>query len=160
VLGPVPSDRGLRFDGVDDRVVTLPSASLSELGGVRVAVSGRLRAGGTRRTLVEGYLAFALQIEADGGLSGFVYAESQWRGVASPPGEIAAGRWFDAEFVYDGRDTFLLTLDGRVVAHRAQSAGSIGSPAWPFGLTIGAWPDGDRRCFAGELAAVRVSRLT
>jgi Concanavalin A-like lectin/glucanases superfamily len=164
VIGPTPC-RGrsgrrtaLAFDGIDDRVIALPSESLSSLGGVRALVSARLDSGGQRRTLVEGYLSFSLQVEADASVSGSIYVDENWPGVRSPAGTMLPGSWLDVEFVYDGRDTFLLRVDDVIVANRVRTSGRVDSVRWPFGLTVGAWPDGDRRMFEGAIDEVQVWR--
>lgn len=161
MFGPTPvagRRRGLAFDGVDDRVVVLPSASLSAMGAIRTLVSARLDVGGQRRTLVEGYLSFSLLVESDGSLAGFVYVENGWRGVQSTAGTILPGRWLDLELTYDGRDTFILRVGEDVVGSRVHVAGPVNGVQWPFGLNIGAWPDADRRMFKGAIKQVQVWR--
>src|SRR5947208_16358412 len=102
LVGGRRGDRSaLAFDGVDDRVVVLPSESLSTMGAVRTLVSARLDAGHQRRTLVEGYLSYSLLVDPDGSLAGFVYVEYGWHGVRSAPGTIVPERWLDLELAYD-----------------------------------------------------------
>ena len=115
---------------------------------------------GDRRTIVEGYLAFAFVVEPDGALGAGVYTGYQWDEVRTNAAVIPVRRWVEVEFIYDGRDTASLSLGGRPVAARYVPLGGVGSVEWPYGLNIGAWPDRDLRVFDGSIAEVRLWRLT
>lgn len=147
------------FDGRATRVVVFPSDSLDGLGAVRVRARILVEQLGDRRTIVEGYLAFAFGVEADGALAGSVLTGFRWDGVSTGPGAVPLGRWVDVGFVYDGRDTAVLTVDGAVVASRYVPLGTVGGVQWPYGLNIGAWPDGDLRVFHGKIAEVWLWKL-
>lgn len=144
------------FDGHSTRVVVFPTTSLEALGAVRVRARIFVERLGDRRTIVEGYLAFAFAVEADGALAGSVLTGFRWDGVTSAPGTVPVGRWVDVAFVYDGRDTTVLTVDGETVATRYLPLGRVGGVQWPYGLNIGAWPDGDLRVFHGKIGEVWV----
>jgi hypothetical protein len=156
----VMADRDLAtFDGRSTRVVVLPSNTLADLRGVRMRVRMRLDRLGDRRTIIEGYLAFAFVVDPDGALAGGVYTAYRWDEVRTPAAAVPLGRWVDVEFVYDGRDTASLSLDGTPVASRYVPLGTVGSVEWPYGLNVGAWPDRDLRVFDGSIAEVRLWRL-
>jgi Concanavalin A-like lectin/glucanases superfamily len=149
---------GLAFDGQRTRVAVPPSPTLAGLSGVRVSARLRVDELGERRTVIEGYLAFAVVVEEDGGLSGGVYTAERWDGAASAPGIVPLGRWVEVTFVYDGRDTAMLWLDGVAVGSRLLPMGPIGGVAWPYGVSIGAWPDQDLRMFRGVISRVELWR--
>lgn len=156
---PAPAggpDDATVFDGRSTRVVVFPSASLAGLGAVRARARIFVEQLGDRRTIVEGYLAFAFGVEADGALAGAVLTGFRWDGVTSDPGAVPVGRWVDVAFAYDGRDTTVLTVDGTIVASRCLPLGRVAGVQWPYGLNIGAWPDGDLRVFHGKIAEVWV----
>ncbi|MEU9888847.1 LamG-like jellyroll fold domain-containing protein [Sphaerisporangium sp. NPDC051011] len=150
---------GMPFDGFGTRVVVFPSPSLTDLGGLRARVRLYADALAERRTIVEGYLAFSFSIEPDGGLLGAVYAGLKWYVLSTPPGVVPQGQWVDVAFVYDGRDTMTLSVDGSLVALRQDNLGRVGAVEWPYGLNIGAWPDDDARVFSGWMAEIWLWRL-
>jgi hypothetical protein len=149
---------GLTFDGRRSRVAVPPSPSLTGLAGVRVSARLRVDELGERRTIVEGYLAFAVVVEGDGALNGGVYTAERWDGAASAPGVVPVGRWVDVTFLYDGRDTAMLWLDGVAVGSRLLPMGPMDGVAWPYGLSIGAWPDQDLRVLSGVIGRVELWR--
>lgn len=148
------------FDGNSTRVVVFPSASLSELGGVRVRATISVEELGDRRTIVEGYLAFSLSVEPDGALNGGVYTGMNWHVLVTPAGTVPLHRSLDVGFVYDGCDTSMLSIDGAVVATRYAPLGPVGGVEWPYGLNIGAFPDGNLRVFKGTIGEVWLWKLT
>jgi hypothetical protein len=147
------------FDGRSTRVVVFPSMTLTRLRGIRIRARVWLERLGDRRTIMEGYLAFAFVVDPDGALAAGVYTDSRWDEVRTPPGAVPLRRWVDVGFVYDGRDTAVLFLDGQVAASRYVPLGRVGSVEWPYGLNIGAWPDRDLRVFDGKIAEVWLWRL-
>jgi hypothetical protein len=147
------------FDGNSTRVVALPSTTLDDLRGVNVQARVRVDRLDERRTLVEGYVSFALVVDADGSMSGSVYTGERWEDVRTPPDTVPVGQWIDVGFIYDGVDTGHLTLDGTHVAARYAPLGSVRGVAWPYGLNVGAWPDRDVRMLVGSISEVRVWRL-
>ncbi len=152
-------DDATRFDGRSTRVVVLPSPSLDRLGAVRVRARILVEELGDRRTIVEGYLAFAFAVEADGALTAGVLSHFRWRTVTSPPGAVPLNQWVDVAFAYDGRDTALLTVGTTVVGTSYVPLGPVAGVQWPYGLNVGAWPDGDLRVFKGNIAEVWLWRL-
>ncbi len=151
-----PDDDATVFDGRSTRVVVFPSSSLAGLSAVRARARIFVERLGDRRTIVEGYLAFAFGVEPDGALAAAVLTGFRWDGVTTGPGAVPVGRWVDVGFVYDGRDTTVLTVDGEIVASRHLPLGRVGGVQWPYGLNVGAWPDGDLRVFHGRIAEVWV----
>jgi hypothetical protein len=152
--GDISEADGIRFDGRSTRVVVFPSISLADFGGLRARARVRVDELDDRRTIVEGYLAFSFSVERDGGLAGSVYTGTHWHEITTPPNVVPLRRWVDVGFVYDGRDTSMLCLDGRVVASRHAALGAVPGVQWPYGLNIGAWPDHDLRIFSGRIAEV------
>jgi hypothetical protein len=140
------------FDGQSTRLVVFPAPSLDALGAVRARARILVEELGDRRTIVEGYLAFAFGVEADGALAASVLTAHRWDGVRSAPGAVPLNRWIDVACTYDGRDTSLLTVDGAVVATRCLPLGRVAGVQWPYGLNVGAWPDGNLRVFKGRIA--------
>ena len=157
--GATADPDGMAFDGLSTRVVVFPSTSLATLGGVRARARVRADERGDRRTIMEGYLAFAFSVEPDGALAASIYAGTQWHEIRASPGTVPLGRWVDVAFVYDGRDTATLSLDGAVVASRHATLGRVGGVEWPYGLNVGAWPDQDLRVFSGRIAEVWLWRM-
>jgi hypothetical protein len=148
--------KALLLDGTTSRVIVRPSPSLRNLGAILVTAEILVDEQVHRRTLIEGFLAFSVVIEGDGSLSAFVYTGEQWFGVESQPGEIPLNKWVKAGFYYDGLSTFVLTLDGKMIAERELAVGSILSVEWPFGLNIGGWPDTDSRMFKGKIRELKL----
>jgi hypothetical protein len=156
----VPGDPdGIMFDGRSTRVVVFPSVSLASLGGIRARA--RIWAGnlGDRRTIMEGYLAFSFSAEPDGALAGSIYTGLEWHGIRTPPSTVPLQRWVDVAYVYDGRDSQVLLLDGQIVAAQHANLGSVGGIEWPYGLNVGAWPDDATRVFSGRMTEVWLWRL-
>ncbi|GLZ07201.1 hypothetical protein Acsp03_46670 [Actinomadura sp. NBRC 104412] len=152
--------QGLAFDGRTTRVVVFPALSLTALGGVRARARVWVDDLADRGTIMEGYLAFSFAVEPDGTLTGSVYTGLEWHLVTSPPATVPYRRWVDLAFVYDGRDHLALSVDGRTVAGRSAAVGRVGDVEWPYGLTIGAWPDLAARVFNGRMAEVWLWRAT
>lgn len=141
------------FDGHDTRVVVLPTVSLANLGGIRVKARLWLDELGDRRTIMEGYLAFCFAVEPDGALVGSTYADLRWQEIRTPPRAVPLHEWVEVTFGYDGRDTATLSV-GDTVTERHAPVGTVGGVQWPYGLTIGSWPDHDLRVFSGQIAQV------
>ncbi|MEX5712362.1 LamG-like jellyroll fold domain-containing protein [Parafrankia sp. FMc6] len=142
------------FDGVGDRIYVPPSPSLTRPGGIRVDLVVNLEAFEQRRTLIEGYLSFAFGVEEDGSLGASVYRNLEWAGVQSIPGLVPLNTWVHVSFVYTDDGVMTLTLDGTVVAERYWRMGRADGAGWPFGVSIGAWPDGDKRLWKGRMEEV------
>ena len=79
-------------------------------------------------------------------------------GIPSAPNAVPLRRWFEAVFVYDGVDTCTLHLDDEPCAAEFVPLGSVRGIAWPYGVSVGAWPDADKRVFAGRIEEVRLWR--
>jgi hypothetical protein len=158
VEGRTPRTLAMGFDGSRSRVVVLPSAALADLGGVRVTTWLWVDDVVGRHTIVEGYLAFALFIDADRSIGGTVYNGFDWGGVRSGPGVVPLRRWLRVAFGYDGVDTSTIHLDGALRAHEYSPLGSVLGVEWPYGLNVGAWPDGDRRVLHGRIEELKLWR--
>lgn len=153
------SPDGITFDGRSTRVVVFPSASLATLRGIRARARIYLHELGERRTIMEGYLAFSFSIEPDGALTGSIYTGFEWHAIMTPPSTVPLHRWVDVSYVYDGKDSAILSLDSRIVAAQNVNLGSVDDIEWPYGLNIGAWPDDSIRVFSGRMAEVWLWRL-
>ena len=158
VEGRSPGRSALAFDGVDDRIVVPPSPSLSDLGALRLTVGLCLEQLGGRRTVVEGSESFSFLFEPDGILEGAIYNGSRWESVRSKAELLELGRWVDVTYIYDGQNTSALYVGNERVALNLRPLGRIESMGWPFGLNIGAWPNGDKRVFKGRIDEVRLWR--
>lgn len=150
----------MTFNGRTDRVVVFPSETLSSLRGLRASATIRVDELAQRSTIIEGYLAFSLHVEADGTLAAGVYTGFDWAGLQSSPAAVRPGTWTDLAFLYDGRDTSALSVNGVIVASLYAPLGQVASVEWPYGLNVGAWPDADVRLFKGEIADVKLWRLS
>lgn len=150
---------GILFDGHSSRVVVFPSVSLTDLQGIRVRARVYVDELGDRRTIMEGYLAFSFSAEPDGALAGSILNGFEWHVIRTPPSTVPLRRWVNVSYTYDGRDSAVLALDGRVVVEEHVNLGSVGGIEWPYGLNIGAWPDDAARVFSGRMAEVWLWRL-
>jgi len=166
IEGPVPAagrshgSGSLAFDGVDDRIVVLPSPSLNDLSALRVSAWIWLEELGGRRTIVEGYGSFSLLVEPDGILEGTIYNGSRWEGVRSRPNLLPFSDWVNVTYVYDGARTSALYMNGERVGFNLRPLGRIEPVRWPFGLNIGAWPDQNRRVFKGRIEELKLWRIS
>ena len=163
--GDLPLSRGrgeqltaVVFDGAHSRVFVPPSPTLTRPGGVHASVLACVEELGQRRTLVEGYLSFALGVEADGSLGGSILGAHEWSGIRSRSGLIPLGQWIAVTFTYTSDGTMALSLDGELVAEGYRGLGEARGVSWPFGLNIGAWPDADQRVFKGRMEEVKLWR--
>ncbi|MFI0926462.1 LamG-like jellyroll fold domain-containing protein [Streptomyces sp. NPDC021012] len=146
------------FDGTTDRVFVPPSPTLTRSGGIRADLTVNLEEYVHRRTLIEGYLSFALGVEGDGALGASIYQNMEWGGIQSRPGLVPLGRWVHVTFVYTDDGAMALTMDGELVAEGYGGLGPAQGIHWPFGLNIGAWPDGDQRMWKGRIEEVMLWR--
>jgi len=158
VEGPTAHGPAMEFDGRRSRIAVLPSPTLDEIEGVRVTARIWIDTLMGRHTVLEAYLAFALFIEADGSVGATVYSGTDWGGLRSDPGVVPLRRWVDMEYSYDGIDTSEIHLDGALQAQEYSSFGPVRGVQWPYGVSVGAWPDADKRMFQGRMDAVRLWR--
>ncbi|WP_248294249.1 LamG domain-containing protein [Actinoplanes sp. TBRC 11911] len=158
VEGRLPGRSAMGFDGARSRVVVLPSEALTELGGVRVTTWLWVNEVTGRHTIAEGYLSFALFVDADRSIGGTVYNGFDWGGVRSAPGTVPLRQWLYLAFTYDGVDTSTIHLDNVLRAHEYSPFGSVLGVEWPYGLNVGAWPDADKRVFAGRIDELKLWR--
>jgi hypothetical protein len=149
---------GLHFNGRDTRVTVLPGPTLEDLRAMRVTTTLWVEEVGQRQNIIEGYLSFALFIEADASLHAIVYDGTWWRGITSRPGVVPPREWVTVTFTYDRQDTSVLYLNNVLVASYVGYLGDVASIQWPFGLQIGAWPDGDSYMLKGKIREVTVWR--
>ncbi len=146
------------FDGLSDRIFVPPSPSLTRPGGILADMDVYLEAFEYRRTLIEGYLSFAFGAEENGALSASVYRNREWTGLQSRPGLVPLARWIRVTFACTDEGRMTLALDGELVAERYCRMGMAQGLSWPFGLSIGAWPDGDKRMWKGRVGEVLLWR--
>ena len=146
------------FDGKRDRVFVPPSSTLAVPGSVRAELTVNLEELDMRRTLIEGYLSFALYVESTGAVGGAILRYDDWYGLRSDPGLVQPGRWILVELLYVADTHLSLSLDGIAVAAAVRPVGEANGVAWPFGLNIGAWPDADQRMLRGRIEEVRLWR--
>jgi hypothetical protein len=143
---------------VTDRILVTPSPTLTRSGDIRADLTVKLDALGHRRTLIEGYLSFAFGVEGNGALGASVYRALDWTGVQSRPGLVPLETWITVTFLYTEDGTMLLSMNGTTVAESYQELGKASGLGWPFGLNIGAWPDGDQRMWQGCIEEVMLWR--
>jgi Concanavalin A-like lectin/glucanases superfamily len=158
VPGSQPGTWALAFDGIDDRIVVVPSVSLRDIAALRVDALVWLDELGGRRTIVEGYGCFSLLVEPDGTLEGTIYNGSRWEGVRSPANGMPLGRWVQVSYIYDGTNTSVLCLNRQLLCVDNRALGRIDTLDWPFGLNVGAWPDRDGRMFKGRIEYLKIWR--
>ncbi|GGQ74726.1 hypothetical protein [Couchioplanes azureus] len=158
VAGRTPGAPAMGFDGRRSRIVVPPSPEFRRLGGIRVTSSVWVDRVRGRHTIVEGYLAFALFIDPDRSLGGTVYDGIDWGGVQSEPDAVPLGRWIRIVFTYDGIDTCTLSIDDRRCAAEYSPLGRVQGVEWPYGVNVGAWPDADKRVFAGRMQELALWR--
>jgi hypothetical protein len=140
-----------RFRTGADRILVAPSQELHASGGHLVHVSGRIGQLGERNVIVEGYLAYSLFVEADGTLSAGIFLCGRWLGVASRPGLVRAGQPFDITLLCSDDGLVQLVHDGTLLVRRRHSLGAPRGVSWPYGLSVGAWPDAGLRVFDGVI---------
>jgi hypothetical protein len=133
------------FTDPDSRINVAPSPTLMDLRAIRAIVRFRIATGqgrARRYNLMEGFVSFALYVEANRALTGtIVDAAGAWSGVSSRPGLVKTpARWHTAEFVHDGISRCALYLDGAEVARADGVQGPVRSVG-NLGVTIGHWPD-------------------
>jgi hypothetical protein len=158
VPGRTPQEQALHFNGIDDRVVVFPSETLQQLGALRVSAWIWLEKLDRRRTIVEGFLSFALSVDPDGSLRAGIYNGLKWQSLQSDPAIISLREWIRVTYIYDGVDTSMLYAGPKLVAQDDRYLGRVQGVAWPFGLSIGAWPDADKLVFQGKIAEVKLWR--
>jgi hypothetical protein len=138
-----PDFPGFSFDQQGSRISIQPSATLEDLGNVRAVVRFALEPSGTphRWDLAEGYLSFALFIDADFSLQGTILDQnSQWTGVATSANAVSTGVEHTAQVVCDGINSVQVLLDGNVVAESYDTVGQV-RPVGQLGVAVGHWPD-------------------
>lgn len=155
--GPTGAADAVAFDGRSDRIYVAPSPTLTAPGGVRAHVVVAVEELGHRRTLVEGYLSFAVFAEADGSIGGSVYRYGEWNGIHTRPALVTLGSWMEVSFTA-AYGLLLLTVDGQLEAEGYRWLGEGDGISWPFGLSIGAWPDAAQRVLKGRMAELRLWR--
>ena len=165
-----PAAGVVRFEGGADCVRVMRSPTLAAMRAVRTTVRFAVPpqpwgidpwysgAGPRRMNLIEGYLSFALVIDADRSLHGTILDRSgHWRGTQSPPDTVTFGSWHEATFVHDGFSACRIDLDGVTVAEAFDVLGPVSAPQNPYGIAIGHWPDpDDRYSFIGDIGDVKL----
>jgi hypothetical protein len=160
VEGREAGSRAMGFDGRSSRIVVPPAPELSRLGGLRISCRLTVDQVVGRHTIIEGYLAFALFIDADRSMAGTFYDGFEWGGVHTAAAAVPVGQWVDVDFLYDGVDTCTLRIDGELHAAEYNPFGDVPGVQWPYGISVGAWPDADKRVFDGRMEALAMWRST
>jgi hypothetical protein len=145
------------LNGGDDQL-EIPAAveSLQRFSGLRIEAAIRPTSLPHRLNLVEGWMAFALIIEANGTLAGTIYDGQTWVGVISTQ-TVPMNHWSRVQFDYDGISIGRLHLNGSVVGTRLDMPMGMRQPHQV--ITLGHWPRGDARyTFHGDLGHVRIDR--
>jgi hypothetical protein len=158
VEGRTLSEQAFYFNGANDRIVVIPSKSLSNLRALRATAWIWVEEFGQRRNIMEGFLSFAFSIDADARLLAGMYDGVKWHGIRSSPGVIPLQEWVEIKCIFDGIDTSLLYVNENLVAKMYNHTGELQGVQWPFGLSIGAWPDGDKYVFRGKIAEIKLWR--
>jgi len=158
VEGRRPSEQSFYFNGENDRIVVIPSKSLSNLRALRATAWIWVEEFGQRRNIMEGFLSFAFSIDANARLLAGVYDGVRWYGIHSAPGAVPIQEWVEIKCIFDGIDTSLLYVNESLVANMYNPTGKIQDVQWPFGFCIGAWPDGDKYVFKGKIAEIKLWR--
>jgi hypothetical protein len=156
--GRTSRELAMGFDGIRSRIVMLPSSWLADLGGIRVTSWLWVEDVAGRHTIIEGYLAFALFIDADCSIGGTFYNGFDWGGVRSLPGVVPLRQWLKLSFTYDGIDTSTIHINDVMCAHEYSPFGPVLGVEWPYGLNVGAWPDAEKRVFNGRIQELTLWR--
>ncbi len=146
------------FSGGDDQLeVPVRDDSLGRFAGLRVQALVRPDAIAHRYNIAEGWMSFALFIEADGRLMGTVNDGARWVGVGSGANRVSPGVWSRVSFEYDGVSIAKLTIDGATVGSRFDLSATLHQPQQV--IALGHWPRGDDRyTLRGALGHVRIER--
>lgn len=136
------------------RVYVAPSKELSVDGGSLIHVGARSDRLSERNVIIEGYLSFSIYVQAGGVLAAGVMVSGVWLELASPPGAITPGEPFEVALLHSDAGRLQLILNGSSVACRRHGLGRPRGISWPYGLTVGAWPDADLRRFYGAIEHV------
>ncbi len=110
-----------------------------------------------RLNIVEGWMSFALIIEADRRLIGSIYDGHNWVMVTSGSTLVPFNQWSSVSFPYDGVCIGRLMLNGTNVGSNINMPTGMRQPHQ--NITIGHWPSGDSRyTFTGHIGHVRIER--
>lgn len=146
----------LHFNGENSRISVHPSQSLSYLENLRIDAVIWLDELGRRRNIIEGFLAFAFMIEEDGRIEAKIYNGKRWEGVSTPAGSMPIQEWVQVTFIYDESDTGAIYLNNDLLAAEYRQLGKVNGVQWPFGISIGAWPDADSFVFQGKMEQIKL----
>ena len=156
--GRKAGELALSFNGMNSRVIVPPSKSLADLGSLRVDALVWLDDLDRRHNIMEGFLAFAFIIEENGKVEAKVYNGKRWDGVTTPPHTMPIKEWIEVTFIYDGLDTGAIYLNNVLAATKYWELGHVHGVEWPFGISIGAWPDADSFIFNGKMEQIKLWR--
>ncbi|MCB1489826.1 MAG: LamG domain-containing protein [Bauldia sp.] len=155
--GPTPFQGYVRLAGGNDQLeVPVGGDSLQRFAGLRIEARIRPTALPHRLNIVEGFMAFAFMVEANGHLSATIYDGQNWVAVdANQP--VPLNQWSSVVFEYDGVCIGRLHQDGTVVGTRLDMPIGMRQPQQV--ITIGHWPRADHRySFQGDVGHVRIDR--
>jgi hypothetical protein len=157
--GPLAGTAG--FNGSTSWVEVPRSASMDNLGQFqgRVVFKVDPAAPANRLNLVEGFVSFAIVINADRSVSfTIVDRNGQWRGCTSAPGLASAGAWHTVIAAHDGISEARIGLDAAVVARATDVLGPVRSVG-QLGVAIGRWPDAAVYQFRGYVSEVALCKF-
>ncbi|MEM6441806.1 MAG: LamG-like jellyroll fold domain-containing protein, partial [Pseudomonadota bacterium] len=112
--------------------------------------------GRARRNVMEAQSPPVALFVEDGKLTGSVHTQDGWKSIDSGETRIAAGQAARVGFTRDGRGRMRLLLNGKTVGRGAAKGGL--RPVGETGFTIGAWVDGAKHPFSGEIKGVEIAR--
>lgn len=156
--GATPASGLVTFAGPDDQIeVPVRDASLGEFAALRVQALVKPGPIVHRYNIAEGWMSFALMIEANGQLAATVYDGHQWIGPNSGSAAIASDRWSRVMFEFDGVSIASLWIDGALVGSRFDMPVAIRPPHQV--IALGHWPRGDGRyTLVGSLGHFRIEK--
>jgi Concanavalin A-like lectin/glucanases superfamily len=151
-------DSSLMFAAADSRVAVAPPRRLGSPFAIATKVRFLLEPPqhARRCNLIEGFVSFALYVEANGALTGTIVDRSgAWVGATTSAGLVGPNAWHEAWLIHDGISQLQLQLDGVVVAERFDVHGPVRGVG-DLGVAIGNWPDAGAYAFSGYIDEVKV----
>lgn len=148
----------LLFAASDSRVMVAPPRKLASPFSVATGVRFFLEPTHPPRrcNLVEGFLSFALYVEASQALTGTILDRSgAWAGATTAAKTVHPNAWHEAWLIHDGISQLQLQLDGAVVAERFDVYGPVRGIG-NLGVAIGNWPDAGVYAFNGYIDEVKI----
>ena len=159
IVGDIATHVGhVSFQGLDAQlVIPVRDSSLQRFDGLMIEVRIQPTVADRRQNIVEGWMSFALYVEADGQLRATIYDDRTWVATDSQPGAIPFDQWSDVSFEYDGICAGVLRRDGTIIGSNFSMPLGMHQPR--ENITIGHWPSGDDRyTFSGDIGRVTIRK--